>query len=318
MNAAAIARHVPVLLTETLAGLGLAPNGLIVDGTVGHGGHAAAILAHTGPAGQLLGIDRDPAALAVAAEELAPYGSRAVLVHGSYADLADHVRAAGWARANGVLLDLGFSTAQIDDPDRGFSFQSEGPLDMRFDPTAALCAADVVNGFGETELADLLYRYGDERRSRRIARAIVEARPLSSTIELANVVARAVGRRGRIHPATRAFQAIRIAVNEELVALARGLQQAIEVLAPGGRLAVISFASQEDRIVKTTLRDASRDCICPDGLPECRCAHVASMRLVTRRPITPSTSETRRNPRARSARLRVAERLGAGPREATS
>jgi 16S rRNA (cytosine1402-N4)-methyltransferase len=282
----------------------------LIDATIGGGGHAAGLLDATAPDGQLLGLDRDPAALATARERLSAYGERVRLVLTSFAGLATVARAEGFAPADGVLLDLGLSSLQLADPARGFSFQAEGPLDMRFDPTQDLTAADLVNDLPMNDLADLLYQYGEERESRRIARAIVQARPIHTTRQLAEVVAGALGgRRGRIHPATQTFQALRIAVNDELAQVEAVLSQAVEVLKPGGRLAVITFHSLEDRIVKDFMRRESRDCICEPGLPICVCSHKASLRLVARKPITPSEAEVQANPRSRSAKLRVAERI---------
>jgi 16S rRNA (cytosine1402-N4)-methyltransferase len=309
VSAGAAQDHVPVLLMETIEGLALAPDRNYIDATVGAGGHAASILAGTGPRGQLLGIDLDPRALEVARRTLAPFAGRFQLIHGSFADLQRHAATVSWDRVDGVLMDLGFSSMQVGDPARGFSFQSSGPLDMRYDSEGPVTAADLVNGLGERELGDLLYRYGEERRSRRVARAIVAARPIATTTDLAEGVSRAVGGRWRIHSATRAFLALRIAVNGELKALTHGIDQAIDVLSPGGRLAVISFQSQEDRIVKRSFLDASRSCVCPPGVPECRCNHEPRIRLVTRRPVTPSAAEVAANPRSRSAKLRLGERL---------
>lgn len=312
MEPRATTRHVPVLLDAVIDTLRPRAGGRYVDGTLGGGGHARAILEASAPDGRLLGLDHDPAALSRARTLLAPFGGRAVCVRASFADLGAVADAHGFSPLDGVVLDLGLSSDQLDDAARGFSFQVTGPLDMRMDPGAPERAADLVNALTEQDLADVLYRLGDERRSRRIARAIVASRPIESTTELANVVARAAGgHAGRIHPATRTFQALRIAVNGELDALAAVLPQAIDRLAPGGRLAVISFHSLEDRIVKHTLRDEARECVCPPGLPECRCGHRARLRLVTRRPIEPSAAEVQANPRARSAKLRVAERLAA-------
>jgi 16S rRNA (cytosine1402-N4)-methyltransferase len=302
--------HRPVLLAEALEGMTVRPGGNYLDGTVGGAGHAQAILEASSPDGRLLGLDRDPDAVERAIQRCERFASRCSIVHGSFADLARHASEAGIAGFDGVLFDLGFSSDQLGDPRRGFSFSADGPLDMRLDPSSGLTAGDLVNRLTETELADTVYEYGEERRSRRIARAIVAARPLTSTRELADVVAAAAGRRsGRIHPATRTFQALRIAVNDELDALSRALPQAIDVLVPGGRLVAISFHSLEDRIVKHALREAARECVCPPELPECRCDHTVTLRLVTRRPIRASADEVRVNPRSRSARMRVAERL---------
>jgi len=303
--------HVPVLLHEVIAGLQVIPGGQYVDATVGGGGHAVEILAASVPDGALLGLDRDRAALETARARLASCGERVELAHGSFVRLEDLAHSRGFVPVDGILFDLGLSSLQLADPERGFSFMTEGPLDMRFDTTSGPTAADLVNALSAEELADILYRYGEERRSRRIARAIVEARPLHTTEELAAVVSQAVGRRrGRIHPATLTFQALRIAVNDELDALEAALPQAVQLLAPGGRLAVISFHSLEDRIVKHFMRRESRDCVCPPKLPICTCDHRATLRVVTRNIIRPTEEEIEANPRSRSARLRIAERLG--------
>ena len=304
--------HIPVLLREVLEGLVVRPGGVYIDGTLGAGGHAEAILAASAPDGRLLGLDRDPQAVTRATARLEPYGERAVLLHASYVELAALARERGFFPVAGVLFDLGFSSLQVAAAQRGFSFRLAGPLDMRFDPTSAgPTAADLVNTLSEAELVDLLWRYGEEPRSRRIAQAIVAARPLESTGELAEVVAAAAKRpRGRrIHPATRVFQALRIAVNRELEAVEAVLPQAVEILRPGGRLAVITFHSLEDRIVKRFFKQEARGCICPPEAPICTCEHQPTLRLVNRKPIRPSAEELAANPRSRSAKLRVAEKL---------
>lgn len=303
-------QHIPVLVREVLDGLNVHPGGSYLDATVGGGGHAVAILDASAPEGRLLGLDRDPEAARRATERLSVYGDRANVVHASYVDLFQVAQREGFLPLDGVLFDLGFSSWQIQDPGRGFAFSLEGPLDMRFDPGTELTAADLVNDLPEEELADLLYRYGEETKSRRIARAIVGARPIATTGELARVVERAVGgRRSAIHPATRTFQALRIAVNGELEAIEAALPDAVTALKPGGRLAVITFHSLEDRIVKHFLRQESRDCICPPELPVCQCDHTRTLRIVTRKPVVPSDREVQENPRSRSAKLRVAEKI---------
>jgi len=281
-----------------------------VDGTVGAGGHSWGILQASSPDGQLLGMDVDPQALELAGKKLAEFSGRWHLVQASYVTLRERLEELKWEKVDGVLLDLGLSSMQLDTASRGFSFQVEAPLDMRFDPEGEVSAADLVNQLGEAELADLLYRFGEERRARQVARAIVAARPVTTTIQLARVVARTTrgGKRG-IHPATRTFQALRIAVNGELEALEQVLPLTPEVLLPGGRLAVISFHSLEDRIVKQFMRSESRNCICPPGQPDCTCDHRASLRVLTAKPIRPQEEEVENNPRSRSARLRVAERI---------
>jgi len=302
--------HTPVLYQEVLAALEPRAGARYIDGTVGAGGHAQGVLEASHPDGELLGLDRDPAAVALARRRLKPFGKRAILRQSSFAEMVDRAAAVRWKRVQGVLLDLGLSSMQLDDARRGFSFQKEGPLDMRFDPSQPVTAADLVNGLPERDLADLLARYGEERQARKIAAAIVAARPLTTTIELADVAASVVKRtRSGIHPATLTFQALRIAVNDELRTLEIGLEQAVSLLAGGGRLAVISFHSLEDRVVKHFLRQESKDCICPPERPMCTCGHKAQLRLLTQRPIQAQEAEVQANPRARSARLRVAERL---------
>jgi 16S rRNA (cytosine1402-N4)-methyltransferase len=242
---------------------------------------------------------------------LASFGGRVVLVHSSFSRLAEVAHTRHFVSVDGVLLDLGFSSLQLAGPERGFSFMVDGPLDMRFDPKSeAPTAADLVNDLSIEELAALLRKYGEEKRARRIAEAILAARPLYTTGELVAVIERATKKRGRIHPATRTFQALRIAVNDELAVLESALPQAVEVLAPGGRLAVISFHSLEDRIVKRFFRQESRDCICPPEVPVCVCDHRAVLQVIARKPIRPTAEEIADNPRARSARLRIAERIG--------
>jgi len=303
------APHQPVLYHEIIHALQPNSPGFYVDGTVGAGGHARGILEACAPDGCLLGLDLDPQALALAREFLAPYGERVRLVQASYTSLHEVLRGEGWERVQGILLDLGLSSMQMDNPERGFSFQVDAPLDMRFDPSRGLTAADLVNSLPETELVDLLFRYGEEPRSRRIVQAIIQARPVTTTGQLAEIVARAYPKRGRTHPATRTFQALRIAVNQELEALEQILPKAMDALSAGGRLAIISFHSLEDRIVKEYFRRESRDCICPPRQPVCTCGHKATLKEVVRKPITPGEAEIQVNPRARSAKLRIAEKL---------
>ncbi len=303
-------RHIPVLVQEVLEGLAVLPGGTYLDATVGGGGHAAAILQASAPDGRLLGLDRDPEAVDRAARRLSAFGERARVVHASHTELLAVLQREGFSAVDGVLLDLGFSSWQIQDPRRGFAFSLEGPLDMRFDPGSEVTAADLVNHLAEDDLADLIFRYGEESRSRAIARAIVSARPIGTTTDLAAVVSRAVGgRRGALHPATRTFQALRIAVNRELASLEETLPQAVRALHPGGRLAVIAFHSLEDRIVKHFLRRETRDCTCPPVYPVCRCDHKQTLRIVTPRPVVPADAEVEANPRSRSAKLRVAETI---------
>ena len=301
--------HRPVLLAETLASLAVAAGGTYVDGTLGEGGHTEGILEASGPDGTVLGIDRDPRSVAVARRRLARYGGRALLAHGNYADLGKIAAERGIAAVDGILLDLGFSSRQVDAPGYGFSFQRDEPLDMRYDPQGET-AADLVNSLSERDLADVIFRYGEERRSRAIARAIVRNRPVATTGQLAQVVAQAVGgRRGGRHPATRTFQALRIAVNRELEQVAAGLAAAKDLLPPGGRLVVIGYHSLEDRLVKEWLDRETATCVCPPELPVCVCEQQPTFRAVRRRTVRPSEDERTANPRSRSARLRVAERI---------
>jgi 16S rRNA (cytosine1402-N4)-methyltransferase len=303
------APHQPVLKVQVLNALHLKPGHHILDCTVGAGGHAESILHQISPTGQLVGLDVDPEALKIAQSRLAPFGERVRLVQANFDRVTEVATRLGFWPVDAILADLGVSSMQLDEPERGFSFSQEGPLDMRMGPEASQTAADLINTLTEQELADLIYRYGEERKSRPIARAIVKARPIYTTLALAEVVSKAAGgRRGqKIHPATRTFQAIRIAVNDELGALERFLPQAVELLAPGGRLAVISFHSLEDRLVKRFLQQEARDCLCPPKQPTCTCQHRASVDIITAKPIIAEQAEVSTNPRARSAKLRVAQ-----------
>jgi 16S rRNA (cytosine1402-N4)-methyltransferase len=301
--------HLPVLYQEIISALNPQSDECYVDATLGAGGHAAGILEKSSPGGRLLGLDLDPQAIALSAKKLEDYGSRAILVQASYTTLKEQVGRLGWHAVQGIVLDLGVSSMQLDTPGRGFSFQADGPLDMRFGPEAEESAADLVNRLPEAELADLIWRYGEEPHSRRIAHAICQFRPVLTTLQLADLIVKAVGgRKGPTHPATRTFQALRIAVNRELSSLESVLPQAMQVLAPGGRFAVISFHSLEDRTVKRYFAQESRDCICPPRQPICSCGHQAILDLVNRRSLIASEAEVEENPRARSARLRIVEK----------
>jgi len=303
------ASHVPVMMGEVVEWLRPRPGAHLVDATVGLGGHAAALLG-AAPGAELVGLDRDPRALAAARERLSRDADRVELRQATFADTAAILREKGWDGADAVLLDLGVSSLQLDTPERGFAFQREGPLDMRMDPGGALTAADLVNEWPEAELVRVIAEYGEERRARAVARAIVRARPLATTRHLAEVVTRAVGGpRLALHPATRTFQALRIAVNDELGALDRFLADGYAVLRPGGRMAILSYHSLEDRRVKEAFRRWAAACLCPPALPRCMCGWSAKVRLATRRPVRPGAAEVARNPRARSAKLRVVERL---------
>lgn len=302
--------HQPVLYHEVLEALSPSSGRDYLDGTLGAGGHAEGILIASAPHGRLLGIDLDLEALTIARQRLMVYGDRVIIDQASYQNAPEILKRIGWRHVDGILLDLGVSSMQIDQPERGFSFMKEGPLDMRFNQSAGSSAAELVNTLSEKQLADILWKFGEERFSRRIARAIVAARPLHSTEELANLVQRAVpGYEPHLHPATRTFQALRIAVNQELQVIAEALPRLLDCLAPGGRIAVISFHSLEDRIVKEAFRRESRDCICPPEQPVCTCNHTATIRLMSRKPVTATEREILENPRSRSARLRVAEKI---------
>lgn len=305
--------HKSVLLKETIQALQPHPGGVYIDGTIGAGGHAAAILEASGPDGQLLGLDRDESALALARHNLKPFGPRVRLFQANFDQMEQVAHRYQLSPVDGILLDLGVSSMQLDQTERGFSFQADAPLDMRMDRSSGQTAADLVNHLPEEELANLIYQYGEERYSRRIARAIVAARPVQRTGQLAQLVAKAIptkgGQSGKIHPATRTFQALRIAVNDELGALERTLPQAIKLLKRGGRLAVITFHSLEDRIVKHYFKQEAQDCICPPEQPVCICHHQATVRIITKKPVTPGATEITANPRARSAKLRVVESI---------
>ena len=300
-------------MAEVLAELAPREGGRYLDGTVGAGGHAAAILDAAAPSGRLLGLDRDPAALGIAARELERFGDRAVLARANFALLDDVAGAHGFVPVDGVLLDLGLSSIQLADEERGFSFRSRGPLDMRADPDGRIRAADIVNSWAEKDLRRVFAEYGEEPEAARVAGAIVRRRvkaPFEAADDLGRFVAGVKTRRPRgIDPATRVFQALRIAVNDELANLERALSSAMRVVRPGGRIVVISFHSLEDRIVKQFFARESRDCICPPHLPTCVCGHRAGLRALTRRPLRAASAEVDRNPRARSAALRAAERL---------
>lgn len=302
--------HKPVLYHEIIHFLKPYSGGRYVDCTLGSGGHARGILEASHPDGYLLGLDVDPLALEMAKEQLAPFAKRTKLLRASYTTLRHQIEAMGWEHVDGILFDLGISSMQIEVAERGFSFLREAELDMRFDPEAPLTAADLVNNLSERELAEILYKLGEERQARRIAQAIVRSRPIKSTSRLAEIVSAVTrGSRGDIHPATRTFQALRIAVNRELESLRSALPEAISVLVPGGRLAIISYHSLEDRIVKQFCQTESKDCICPPQQPVCTCGHKATIKVITRKPVRPSQEEVSHNPRSRSARLRVAEKL---------
>lgn len=320
-------QHVSVMLDEVLKFLQPTVGGLYIDGTLGGGGHTAAILEQSAPTGRVLGIDTDEHALQRVRAQFPAFvdSGRLVLAHGNFADMGSIATEHGFTSVQGVLLDLGFSSDQMDDPQRGFSFAADGPLDMRLDQSLAVSAADLVNTASEQELADIFWKYGEERRSRQIARRIVREREqgtITRTAQLARIAAAGVPfKPGTIHPATRVFQALRIAVNQELERLETVLPHILTLLEQptnvvqegegqhGGRMAIIAFHSLEDRIVKEFMRREATDCICPPRIPVCICGHKAQLHILTSKPLTPQIQETERNSRARSAKLRVAERI---------
>lgn len=304
--------HQPVLLSEVVGDLVVKPGGCYLDGTLGGAGHARALLERAGPAARLLGLDRDGVALELATRNLVGWSGQITLVRGNFADMKELAGQHGFAGFDGILLDLGVSSMQLDTPERGFSFQHDAELDMRMDTRAGPTAADLVNTMGESDLADLIWKLGEDRDARRIARQLVAARdraPLRRTGELADLVDRAKGgRRGRIHPATQTFQALRMAVNRELESVEQGLAAALELLVPGGRLGVISFHSLEDRLVKQTLvAHVAREESLPQGGVR-RVVKAPEVRWVVRKPVVAGEDELARNPRARSAKWRVVER----------
>ncbi len=302
--------HKPVLLNEVVGYLQPSDKSRYVDCTLGAGGHAKAILAASSPDGLLLGIDVDEDAIKIAKENLREYQHRVTIVRESYIHLHEILSSIGWQEVDGILIDLGVSSMQLDQAEKGFSFQQEGRLDMRFDRKNPLTAEEIVNEYSEKKLADIIYTYGEERYSRQIARAIIKSRPLRTTLQLAEVIKKAIPHSNNsIHPATRTFQALRIAVNNELEAIEKVLPQSLHSLCVGGKLAVISFHSLEDRIVKQYFQKESKDCICPPKQPVCTCGHKASIKWVTRHFISPSEQEKLENPRSRSAKLRVVEKV---------
>ena len=307
-------RHVSVLLAECIENLNIRPDGVYVDGTLGLGGHSYEIASRLRE-GRLIGIDRDPSAIERAGKRLEPFRDRITLVHGNFGDVAQILDELGIAGVDGMLFDLGVSSPQLDEAERGFSYMLEAPLDMRMDSTAALSAYEVVNTWSEERLNRILWDYGEERYARRITAAILAARekaPIQSTAELVEIIKGAMpaaALREKQHPAKRSFQAIRIAVNDELGEVERMMETAPDKLNPGGRLCVISFHSLEDRIVKTGIARRENGCTCPREAPICTCGFVRTLRSVSRKPILPSEEEIERNPRSRSAKLRVAERV---------
>ncbi|MBN1548431.1 MAG: 16S rRNA (cytosine(1402)-N(4))-methyltransferase RsmH [Syntrophaceae bacterium] len=310
------AYHTPVLLEEAIASLRCRPGGIFVDGTVGGGGHARRILEKTGPDGLLIGLDRDDDALRESENNLASFGTRKILRKANFSQISEILTDLGISEVDGILLDLGVSSHQLDTPNRGFSFAAgESLLDMRMDREQKISAYEFVNRASEVELSKVIWEYGEEKMARKIARAIVRARrtsPIMTTTSLTDIVVQALPpdqRNRKIHPATKTFQAIRIRVNDELNSLEKGISSGLDKLKSGGRFSIISFQSLEDRIVKNAFRLWSKSCVCPPGVPICTCGHQPKLKVVTAKPITPTATEIKMNPRARSARLRTAERI---------
>jgi 16S rRNA (cytosine1402-N4)-methyltransferase len=303
--------HHPVMLEEVMACLQPRSRGAYLDATLGLGGHAAALLKASSPLGRVLGLDQDRRALDLAARRLSSFSGRFQLAHANFSELKQVVEQRHWEGFDGVLFDLGVSSLQLDTAERGFSFQREGPLDMRMDQERVLTAHEVVNCYSEKDLANLIFQYGEEPMARRIARSLVRSRPIKNTCVLAELVARAMPYKkpSRIHPATRTFQALRIFVNDELGSLNKGLRAAVELLIPGGRIVVLSFHSLEDRIVKETFRALSRPCQCPPVWGGCHCGNKKWLKILTKSPALPSAAEIERNPRSRSVKFRAAEKL---------
>ena len=309
MNNRSTSSHTPAMLSETLLVLAVQPGGRYVDCTLGSGGHAAAILDHSSPGGQLLGIDADPHALEAARERLQHYKDSTLLVNDNFANLQSICIKYDFFPVHGILFDLGLSSLQLNGGGRGFSFQHDAPLDMRFNPDQKVSAADIVNTASEAKLAQIIRTYGEESQTNPIPHHIVQERPLTTTFQLAQLIEKTIGRRSKIHPATKTFQALRIAVNHELEYLESALRQAVDLLGYEGRLVVISYHSLEDRIVKQFMQREARGCICPPKTPVCVCNHTPRLRLINKKVIIPAETEIKNNPRSRSAKLRAAERI---------
>ncbi|MGD0856410.1 MAG: 16S rRNA (cytosine(1402)-N(4))-methyltransferase RsmH [Dehalococcoidia bacterium] len=302
--------HTPVLVDEVVEALNVRPGKRYVDCTLGGGGHALAILSKLQHSCELLGIDSDPEAIRISQHNLYDYFESTVIINDNFYNLENICKETNFLPVDGILFDLGLSSLQLATAERGFSFQHSGPLDMRFNPDEQLTAADIVNKLPESKLAQLIYIYGEEPFANKIAKNIVNHRPVTDTADLAAIVINTVGEQhGKIHPATRTFQALRIAVNRELDHLTSALEQSLNCLAPGGRLAVISYHSLEDRIVKNFMLRETKSCICPANLPECRCSHTPQFILINKHPVIPTDSEIDINPRSRSAKLRIAQKL---------
>ena len=303
-------QHIPVMVPEILKYLEVSSGGRYIDCTLGEGGHTKSLLEASNPGGEVLGIDADHEAIEVSKNRLEEYGERFIYDNSNFKNIKKIAMKSKFVPCHGILFDLGVSSLQLDKESRGFSFRRKAPLDMRFSINQTLTAKDVLNTFSESEISDILYQYGEERQSRKIAKLIIENRPLSNADELSDLIKKNIRQTNyKINPSTKTFQALRIYINEELNSLSQALEQSLEILGVGGRMAVISYHSLEDRIVKNFFKKESKYCICPPNIPECDCGHFPKLKIITKKPVSPSQSEIDANKRSRSAKLRVVERI---------
>ena len=303
-------QHIPVMVPEILKYLEVSSGGRYIDCTLGEGGHTKSLLEASNPGGEVLGIDADHEAIEVSKNRLEEYGERFIYENSNFKNIKKIAMKSKFVPCHGILFDLGVSSLQLDKESRGFSFRRKAPLDMRFSINQTLTAQDVLNTFSESEISDILYHYGEERQSRKIAKLIIENRPLSNADELSDLIKKNIRQTNyKINPSTKTFQALRIYINEELNSLSQALEQSLEILGVGGRMAVISYHSLEDRIVKNFFKKESKYCICPPNIPECDCGHFPKLKIITKKPVSPSQSEIEANKRSRSAKLRVVERI---------
>ena len=303
-------QHIPVMVPEILKYLEVSSGGRYIDCTLGEGGHTKSLLEASNPGGEVLGIDADHEAIEVSKNRLEEYGERFIYDNSNFKNIKKIAMKSKFVPCHGILFDLGVSSLQLDKESRGFSFRRKAPLDMRFSINQTLTAQDVLNTFSESEISDILYQYGEERQSRKIAKLIIENRPLSNADELSDLIKKNIRQTNyKINPATKTFQALRIYINEELNSLSQALEQSLEILGVGGRMAVISYHSLEDRIVKNFFKKESKYCICPPNIPKCDCGHFPKLKIITKKPVSPSQSEIEANKRSRSAKLRVVERI---------
>ena len=303
-------QHIPVMVPEILKYLEVSSGGRYIDCTLGEGGHTKSLLEASNPGGEVLGIDADHEAIEVSKNRLEEYGERFIYDNSNFKNIKKIAMKSKFVPCHGILFDLGVSSLQLDKESRGFSFRRKAPLDMRFSINQTLTAQDVLNTFSESEISDILYQYGEERQSRKIAKLIIENRPLSNADELSDLIKKNIRQTNyKINPSTKTFQALRIYINEELNSLSQALEQSLEILGVGGRMAVISYHSLEDRIVKNFFKKESKYCICPPNIPKCDCGHFPKLKIITKKPVSPSQSEIDANKRSRSAKLRVVERI---------